>query len=121
VLAEPSSWTARRKLALATALVSVAAAGGGGALAYSAHTKDREASTLCPQAACADASTANALVHAARTRASEADVAFGLAAIAAVGAGLLWFRAAPPRHLHDVGLAPMIGGDRAAVVVFGAF
>lgn len=92
---------ARRKLAIGVAGASVAALITGAVLGVSAKSNQDDAFRLCPESAtCANASRANqanALLATSHSRALEANIGFGIAAAAAIGAGVLWLTGMPDR------------------------
>jgi hypothetical protein len=55
---------------------------------------------------CPDAPAANHLLDRARSRALQANIAFGVAGAAALAASVLWFTGAPERR---VAVAPRVG------------
>lgn len=93
--------TLRRKLAIAAGGGSVAALAGGIVLGVAAKDADHSAYKLCPSATtpCASAATANGLNRRGRSRALEANLAFGAASAAAIGAAVLWFTGAPESNV----------------------
>jgi hypothetical protein len=112
-LAPAGAMTGQRKVALAIAGLGLAAAAGGTVLGLRAQRADRDTYALChsPANPCASAATANQLNQLARSRALAANVAFGAAGSAAIGAAVLWFTgthgrfAVTPRLDRDAGLA----------------
>lgn len=95
--AGPSMWTGKRKAAAALGGVAVASVVVGALLGKQATGKKDDAYALCPdpKTACAQADQANTLLDAADGRALGANICFGVAAAAAIGAGVLWFTGAP--------------------------
>jgi hypothetical protein len=85
--------TTERKIAIGVGGASLVALGTGIVLGVSARNLDQEAVDLCPAMSCtdADASRANARRDRANSRALGANVAFGVSAAAAIGAGVLWY------------------------------
>ncbi len=114
----PKTFTGTRKLAIGAGAVGVAALGTGIALGFAARAKEHDAAALCPQTACPDAASANALLDAAHTRALGANIAFGVAAVGVLGAGVLWVVGAPEHAGH---VAPVVSRDHAGLVFVGAF
>jgi hypothetical protein len=89
-------FTPRRKIALAAGGVGVAAFAAGAILGVKARSLADDALTLCPMpTSCATPKEANDLNQRARSRATLANVSYGVAAAAAVGAAVLWFTGAP--------------------------
>ncbi len=103
----PSGWlTGRRKLALAAGGVGVAALGAGIVLGLSANGLDEDTYELCPADPCEDAEEANDLNRKARSRALQANIAFGVAGGAAIAAAVLWLTGAPEAR---VAVTPQVG------------
>lgn len=104
-----STLPARRKIAIGVAGASAAALITGAVLGVSAKGNQDEAFQKCsePAIVCGSASQANALLTTSHSRALEANIAFGIAAAAAVGAGVLWFTGRPDRATSTrVGVVP---------------
>lgn len=97
VIREPSPWTTRRKVALGVGGLGVAALAGGIVFGLQAKQADKDAYALCPSPTtpCASAAAADDLNARARSRATTANVAFGVATAAAVTAAVLWFTGKP--------------------------
>jgi hypothetical protein len=104
----PSTFTLRRKLALAAGVVGVAAIGVGIGRGLQAASREDDAYALCasPFTPCPDAPAANHLLERAESRALQANIAFGVAGVAALGAAVLWFTGAPERR---VAVSPRVG------------
>src|SRR5206468_2704026 len=107
-VAAPSRFTGRRKLALAAAGAGVVAAGAGIALGLRAGQLDDDAYALCPSPSspCSEALEANDLNRRARSRALQANLAYGVAAGAAAAAAILWLTGAPESR---VAVTPHLG------------
>lgn len=108
-LPPPSTLPARRKIAIGVAGASVAALITGAVLGVSAKGNQDDAFQTCadPATRCANAYQANALLATSHSRALEANIAFGIASVAAVGAAVLWFTGAPDRTTSTrVGVIP---------------
>jgi hypothetical protein len=124
VVRSKGMFTTRRKIAIGVAGASVIGVVVGAVLGASAKGKQNDAFKLCPEPAtpCTEADQSNALLKASHSRALEANIAFGLGAAAAVGAGVLWFTGAPdgenPRH---VSVVPSVVPGETGVVVMGRF
>ncbi|HET9619945.1 MAG TPA: PEGA domain-containing protein [Kofleriaceae bacterium] len=121
VVAPPAHWfTFRRKLAVASGALALAGVGVGAVLGVQARNADHDAFALCPSPTtpCRDAARANALNQRGQSRATDANVAFGLAGAAAVGAAVLWMVGAPESR---VVVAPRVGGSVAAIDLGLAF
>jgi hypothetical protein len=106
--AAPGRLTARRKLALGVAGASVVAVVAGAVLGELASAKQRDAFRRCPDPAmsCNAAAESNALLASGHRVALAANLAFGVSAAAAIGAGILWFTGAPaaetPRRVSAI-------------------
>jgi len=117
-------FTTRRKLAIGVAGASVISVVAGAVVGRAAKAKQDDAFKRCadPAIACVQADESNALLSSAHTQAFEANVAFGIAAAAAIGAGVLWFTGAPdaedPRR---VSVAPRVAPGETGIVVLGRF
>lgn len=97
----PSELSGRRKAALAVGVAAPLAGVLGLALGLESRRLDNEAFALCPSASvpCANARTADASNERARTRALQANVAFGVAGATAVAAAILWYTGAPEQRV----------------------
>jgi hypothetical protein len=117
-------FTTRRKVAVGLASATVVGVVVGVALGEASRAKQSDAYTLCPDPAtpCSQGNNANALIQSSHSRALDANVAFGVAAVAAVGAGVLWFTGAPEAESpRRISVAPSVGRDEAGFVVTGRF
>ena len=118
---EPGLFTTRRKIAVGTAGVAAIGVVTGIVLGKSANNKQSSAYALCMDntTPCADAARADQLIKDGQSRALMANVSFGVAAAAAIGASILWFtgRADDARHLA---VAPTVG-DTTGLVMTGRF
>jgi len=110
----PSKWTGRRKLAIASGVLAIAGAAAGGALGAHAFSLEDESDKLCPKIACTDMKGLS-LNSDARAFALYADISYGVAGLAAVGAVVLWLTGAPREH--DVA----IGASSNSIFVVGHF
>ena len=120
VAREPSPWTPRRKLAIATGALAIGGGIAGGVLGELARDKQHDAEALCmPNVPCVDGARAQSLLSTARTRALEANIAFGVAGAAAIATAVLWFTGAP--GTADVAIVPAISPSGAALAVGGRF
>lgn len=108
--------TLNRKVAIGVAGASAVALATGIVLGVRGDARERDAYRLCPDPAtpCTDAARANRLVRSGHRLAFQADIAFALAAEAAIGAGLLWYFGKPQEHTTVV---PAIDRDGASVTV----
>jgi hypothetical protein len=106
-------FTPRRKLALASGGVAVLAVTGGVFLGLKANSLDDDALALCPiPSACATPDKANDLNDRARSRALQANIAYGVAA-ASAGAAVLWWITGAPKSSESreprVAIRPRLG------------
>jgi hypothetical protein len=116
--------TTRRKIAVGVVGASVIGVVAGAVLGASAKGKQNDAFKLCPEPAtpCTQADQSNALIKASHSRALEANIAFGLGAAAAIGAGVLWFTGAPDvENPRRVSVIPSMVPGETGVVVMGRF
>jgi hypothetical protein len=106
--ASPSRFTGRRKIGLAVGGVGLVAVSAGIVLGVQSSQLDKDAYALCPSATtpCADAREATDLNVRARSRALQANVAYGIAGGAAIAAAVLWFTGAPESR---VAITPQLG------------
>ena len=113
----PSSFTTKRKIALGLGGVAALGIVGGVVLGKAAKTKEDDAFSLCPDPAmpCADAMRADALIDSARSKALTANIAFGVAGAAAIGAAVLWFTGAPSTSETSVAIVPSAHSTTIAV------
>jgi hypothetical protein len=104
----PGRFTLRRKVALAAGAGAAAALAAGIVLGLQANQLDRDAYKLCPlpDMPCRDAPAANSDNQSARTRALEANLAYGVAGGAAIAAAVLWLTGAPESR---VAVNPRLG------------
>lgn len=118
-------FTSKRKIALGVAGASVVAVIAGVALGVSSKGKQDDAHMLCadPAMPCAQAAQANALISSAKSSAVGADVAFSLAAAAAIGAGVLWLTGAPDETATpgQVSVVPSLAAGETGVAIVGRF
>jgi len=124
----PAPWgmlTTQRKIAIGVAGASVISLGAGVVLGTSANHRQDDAFRLCPDPAtpCMQGDQANALIQSSHSRALGANVAFTLAAGAAITAGVLWFLGAPNATAEDtrISVAPSMAPGGPGVVVVGRF
>jgi len=104
----PSVFTPRRKIALVAGGVGLVAVSAGIVLGVQSGQLDNDAYALCPSAtiACADAREATDLNVRARSRALQANIAYGVAGGAAIAAAVLWLTGAPESR---VAVTPQLG------------
>jgi hypothetical protein len=114
---EPSPFTTRRKIALAAGGVGLAALAGGAVLGTQAKQREDDAFALCPSPAtpCAAAAPANDLNKQARSRALQANIAYGVAAGAVIAASILWLTGAPESPEPRVAITPHVDGTVAGL------
>jgi hypothetical protein len=93
----PSRFTPRRKVAIAVGGLGVAAGVVGAVLGVRSRQADHDAFKLCPSPTepCAAATQADDLNELGRSRALQANIAFGVASGAAVAAAILWLTGSP--------------------------
>lgn len=120
----PSQFTGKRKLALGVAGLGVVALGAGVALGIKSGQLEDEAHELCPVVDdCAPADRANDLIDRGQTRASQANLAYGVGGAALVGAAVLWLFGSPAEHAAPpsaVSVRPRVG-EVNGVAVVGSF
>ena len=118
----PSAFTTRRKIAVGLVVVGAGATIVGAVLGSSASGKKNDAYALCPDpaVACAQASEANSLISTAHDRALEADVGFGIGALAAIIGATLWFTGGP-EHPGDVNVSANVMSRGGGFVLGGRF
>ena len=99
--------TTRRKAAIGVAAVGAASLVTGIVLGITAKGKRDDAFKLCPDPAtpCADAQKATDLTSSGHTLAIAADVTFGVAALGAIGAAVLWVTG-KPETASRIAIAP---------------
>jgi hypothetical protein len=122
--AAPGLLTTRRKIAIGVAGASVISSVAGIVLGVSAKQRQDDAFRRCPDLAtpCTEAAQSNELLASSRSRARGANIAYGIAAVAAVGAGVLWFTGAPePENARRVTLVPSVAPGEASLAVVGRF
>ncbi len=115
-------WSTKRAIAVGAGGVGVLALAVGAALGVSAKSKQRDAKALCadPALACDEADRANELFVSGHNRAIGANVAFGVAAAAAVAAGVLWVTGAPESR-RSVAIIPGASSGQVFVTAGGRF
>jgi hypothetical protein len=117
--------TTKRKIAIGVAGTSVISLVAGVVLGTSANHKQDDAFRLCPDPAtpCMQGDQANALIQSSHSRALGANVAFTLAAGAAITAGMLWFIGEPNAAAENtrISVAPSVAPSGPSVVVVGRF
>jgi hypothetical protein len=108
VAPRPGRFTPRRRLAVAAGALGLAAVGTGVVLGRQARQLQANALTVCPSPSspCSFARQANDFNQRGRSRARQANVAFGVAGGAAVAAGILWLTGAPESR---VAVTPHLG------------
>jgi hypothetical protein len=110
-------FTSKRKVALGVAGVGVVAVAGGIVMGMKAKSLQDDAYALCPDPAmpCADGNKANDLIDRAHSKALIANVSYGVAAGALIGAGVLWFIGAPTATESTVAVVPHVSPTTAAI------
>jgi hypothetical protein len=111
----PPLFTPRRKVAVGAAGLGAASLVTGAVLGAVASSRRDDAFRLCPDpsAPCGDAARADAAAASGHRFAIGADVAFGLAALGVLGAGVLWVTGKPERT--------MISPTTSGVAITGVF
>jgi hypothetical protein len=116
-------FTSARKASVV--MLSAGAVGAATAVVLGMRAADKEDQALraCPMpgAPCRQAAQANALIRSNHSLALEANIALGVAAAAAVGAGILWFLGAPDPVNARVGIVPVVSQGMQAVVITRRF
>lgn len=93
-----SRWTTTRRIALGASAIGVVGLAAGAVFGVQTQGLKNDASRLCPTRSCADAdkaNAANALTERSATRATLANVSFGVGAGMIVGAAILWYVGGP--------------------------
>lgn len=113
--APPTGLSLRRKLALGVAGAAVVAAGAGVLIGRSAQQLSDDAFALCrdPDVRCKDAGDAQDLLDRGHSRATIANIAYGVSGAVLAGAVVLWLTGATAPERVQVSGG---GGDRAARV-----
>jgi len=113
-------FTGRRKVALAVGGVGVVALAGGIVFGIQSQHLADDALTACPSPStpCANAAHANDLSQSGRSHALRADIAYGVAAGAAIGAAVLWLTGSPESPSR-VAVTPRVGPVAGLDVSFG--
>jgi hypothetical protein len=117
-------FTTRRKIALGVAGASVISIAAGVVIGTTAKGKQDDAFKLCPDPAmvCSKAVEANALIQSSHNWALGANIAYGVAAATAIGAGVLWFTGAPKSESAPrVSVVPSLVPGEPGVLVRGSF
>jgi hypothetical protein len=121
--AAASPLTMRRRLAIGLAAASAASLVPGIAFGIAARRNENKASDICPEHnSCDHATEANAAMQTARRDARDANIVFGIAAAAAIGAGVLWFVGAPV--IQDdarMSLVPSLAPQEVGLAISGSF
>ena len=107
---EGGIFTTRRKIALVVGGAGVVALGTGMVLGLQAGGLDDDTYQLCeaPAVPCEDFAEANDLNRRARSRADQANLAYGIAGGAAIAAAVLWLTGAPESRSR-VAVTPRLG------------
>jgi len=118
-----SRWTGKRKVALGLAIGGVVGLGAGTVFALQNQSYKDDAARLCPSSPCANAEEANALADRASTRATLANISFGVGAGLVAGAVVLWFVGAPSTdHTDDdAAFIPQVAPGFTGVAYGGRF
>lgn len=114
------TWTPRRKIAVASAGLSLAALGAGVYLGLDAKKLEDDSYALCPMpTACREPDRANDLIDRADSRALQANIAYGVAGAAAVGAVVLWITGKPETQEPRVAVTPRFAPTSSGSAVTG--
>lgn len=119
-----SALTGQRKAAIGVGAVGVLAIGSAIVFGVQSNGLHDDAAAKCPQGDCpsqAAADDATALEDRARSKALFADISIGVAAAAAITAGVLWFTGAPAAAGGETALAPVVGPSMTGVAFVGRF
>lgn len=117
-----SRWTNKRKVAVGLAVGGIAAAGVGTVFALQNRKYKDDADQLCPSTPCANANEANALSDRAGTKATFANISFGLGAGLAATAVVLWFVGAPPATgSNESAFIPQVSPTFLGIAYGGSF
>lgn len=123
--AEPihsTRWTAKRKIAVGLAVAGVAALGAGTIFAVQNRNYKDDAEKLCPSTPCANADMANTLSDRAGTRATLANVSFGVGAGFMAGAVVLWLVGAPSSiDSAEAAFVPQVTSTFSGIAYTGSF
>ncbi|NVB77056.1 MAG: hypothetical protein HOV81_01555 [Kofleriaceae bacterium] len=113
----PSTFTTKRKIALGVGGVAALGVVGGILFGKKAQRLEDDAYALCPDPAtpCGNAAGAQGKLSSAQDKALFANVAFGVAGAAAIGAVVLWFTGAPDTAETSVAIVPSTHGTTFAV------
>jgi tetratricopeptide (TPR) repeat protein len=117
-------WTSKRKIAVGLALGGVAVLGAGTVFAIQNQRDKADADRLCPSSPCANADEANALSDRAGTRATLANVSFGVGAGLVAGAVVLWLVGAPSgmhADSNEAAIIPQITPTFSGIAYSGRF
>ncbi len=119
VASGPSLWTPRRKFAVVSAGVSALAIGAGIYLGLDAKKLEDDSFEVCPVPDnCRDPDRANDLIDRADSRALQANIAYGVAGAAAVGAAVLWFTGKPEAQ-QRVSVTPRVAAPASGGSITG--
>ncbi len=117
----PAMLTTRRKIALGVAGASVVVLVAGAITGSQAKGLEADAHDVCQLRVCVDHAEANGLLEDARAKAKVANLSYALAALAGVGAGVLWMTGGPTHGDGGVAVTPAVGPGMAGAVVQGRF
>jgi len=119
----PSMFTGKRKAALGVAGVGVVALAAGAVFGMQAKSLKNEAFDLCPDPnmACANAAEAQEKNDSGHSKATIANISFGIGGAAVIGAAVLWFTGAPKATSERVGVHPTLAPGYSGVDVLVRF
>jgi len=119
----PSMFTSKRKAALGVGGVGVLAIAGGLVFGMQAKGLEDEAYTLCPdpEVACSSAAEAQDKINSGHSKATLANISYGIGGAAVIGAAVLWFTGAPKATSERVGVRPTLVPGYSGVDVLVRF
>ncbi len=112
--------TTRRKIALGVGVAGVVVLVGSALTGSAAKSLEGEAHDVCADRICVDYAEANGLLEDARGKARTANLGYGLAAAAGIGAGILWVTGGPKAG-DGIALSPTLAPGAAGAFVSGRF
>jgi len=119
-----SPWTTKRKAAVGVGAAGVLVVAAGIVFGMQAGDFKDEAARICPSDPCARADEANRFSDKASTRATLANVSYGVGAAAIVGAAVLWFVGAPERSeepADQTAIVPQLSSGFTGLALSGRF
>lgn len=110
----PSRWTTMRKASLGVGATGIVVVAAGVVFGIQSRGYKDDAAELCPSDPCANADEANVFSDKASSRATLANVSFGVGAGAIIGAAVLWYLGAPSSsgsESDEAAIVPHVSGD----------